>query len=191
MRTTLQWDPVYFLCCCYRQLLDPHPHSPSLHVQHLFVQNFSLSRTLHILEDPKKCNEYVDIDIQVSVDDPILNYISCIDVRMFLCCLISLPLGAAMIGVGSTALASCEGFLNQTQSPNLTSSCINDTSKEADTDWSLEMIHIPLWLVVMGVMLLILPVVYILYDTFCKPENLNPGKPGSWQKIMINLLIHF
>ena len=144
MRTALQWDPVYFLCCCYRQLLDPHPHSPSLHVQHLFVQNFSLSRTLHILEDPKECNGYVDIDIQVSVDDPITILItisaSCIDVRMFLCCLISLPLGAAMIGVGSTALASCEGFLNQTQNLNLTisgnvagsTSCLLYTSDAAD-----------------------------------------------------------
>ena len=41
---------------------------------------------------------------------------------------------------------------------------------------SLEMVHIPIWLLVAGVLVLAVPLVYYIYDAFCKPEDVNQGK---------------
>ena len=40
---------------------------------------------------------------------------------------------------------------------------------------SLEMVHIPIWLLVAGILVLAVPAVYYIYDAFCKPEDVNPG----------------
>ena len=41
---------------------------------------------------------------------------------------------------------------------------------------SLEMVHIPIWLLVAGVLVLAVPLVYYIYDAFCKPEDVNQGR---------------
>ena len=41
--------------------------------------------------------------------------------------------------------------------------------------FSLEMVHIPIWLLVAGILVLAVPTVYYIYDAFCKPEDVNPG----------------
>ena len=41
---------------------------------------------------------------------------------------------------------------------------------------SLEMVHIPIWLLVAGILVLAVPAVYFVYDAFCKPEDVNPGE---------------
>ena len=41
---------------------------------------------------------------------------------------------------------------------------------------SLEMVHIPIWLLVAGILVLAVPLVYYIYDAFCKPEDVNQGK---------------
>ena len=41
--------------------------------------------------------------------------------------------------------------------------------------FSLEMVHIPIWLLVAGILVLVVPAVYYIYDAFCKPEDVNPG----------------
>ena len=37
------------------------------------------------------------------------------------------------------------------------------------------MVHIPIWLLVAGILVLAVPAVYYIYDAFCKPEDVNPG----------------
>ena len=37
------------------------------------------------------------------------------------------------------------------------------------------MVHIPIWLLVAGILVLAVPAVYFVYDAFCKPEDVNPG----------------
>ena len=39
------------------------------------------------------------------------------------------------------------------------------------------MVHIPIWLLVAGILVLAVPAVYFVYDAFCKPEDVNPGMP--------------
>jgi len=99
--------------------------------------------------------------------------------RMGICCLLSLPLGISMVGVGGTALSTCDdvGLLNTTSTPICNSTSNSSMAIEEKTLESLEslgmmdMIHIPLWLVVAGIMLTIFPLIYYLYDAYCKPEN--------------------
>ena len=38
------------------------------------------------------------------------------------------------------------------------------------------MVHIPIWLLVAGILVLAVPLVYYIYDAFCKPEDVNQGK---------------
>ena len=38
------------------------------------------------------------------------------------------------------------------------------------------MVHIPIWLLVAGILVLAVPAVYFVYDAFCKPEDVNPGE---------------
>ena len=37
------------------------------------------------------------------------------------------------------------------------------------------MVHIPIWLLVAGILVLVVPAIYYIYDAFCKPEDVNPG----------------
>ena len=46
--------------------------------------------------------------------------------------------------------------------------------------FSLEMVHIPIWLLVSGILVLAVPAVYYIYDAFCKPEDVNPGEDYNY-----------
>jgi hypothetical protein len=43
------------------------------------------------------------------------------------------------------------------------------------------MLHIPVWLLVSGLLLLLLPVIYLIYDTYCKADTVSPGKSNYFQ----------
>ena len=60
------------------------------------------------------------------------------------------------------------------------------------------MVHIPIWLLVAGILVLAVPLVYYIYDAFCKPEDVNQGKfmmiemiisAGSMMMIMLIIMI--
>ena len=52
--------------------------------------------------------------------------------------------------------------------------------------FSLEMVHIPIWLLVAGILVLVVPAVYYIYDAFCKPEDVNPGMVKICIIIVVN-----
>ena len=43
-------------------------------------------------------------------------------------------------------------------------------------DSNIEMIHIPLWLIVAGIAVLVLPVIYYIYDAYCKPQDVSQSE---------------
>ena len=46
------------------------------------------------------------------------------------------------------------------------------------------MVHIPIWLLVAGILVLAVPAVYYIYDAFCKPEDVNPGRVNLFMMIV-------
>lgn len=108
--------------------------------------------------------------------------------RMGICCLLSLPLGISMVGVGGTALSTCDdaGLPNITLAPACNSSM---EEKSLESLGMLDMIHIPLWLVVAGIMLTIFPLIYYLYDAFCKPENVAIGSKSLARLTVVMYLL--
>jgi hypothetical protein len=54
---------------------------------------------------------------------------------------------------------------------------------------SLEMVHIPIWLLVAGILVLVVPAVYYIYDAVCKPEDVNPGCKKCSQALVIVFLL--
>ena len=91
---------------------------------------------------------------------------------------IALPLGASMIGVGIYSLQSCTTtngtavipVINSTTNVTLTESGLDQTMEDV------EMHHIPTWLIVAGILVVLVPVFYYIYDAFCKPEDVKPSK---------------
>jgi len=99
------------------------------------------------------------------------------NVRLLLSLVVSVPLGLSMLLVGGFSLQRCSGSTTTTQLPaNLTVSSLTQTDIEVDIDFIQEtsnLVHIPVWLTVSGGLVLLSPVIYFLYDRFCKPEDVN------------------
>ena len=97
-------------------------------------------------------------------------------VRLGLCFVVSVPLGGGMLGVGAASLHSCSGALASWT----LSSQPGDRGNITDTlqaPLSPAPAHIPVWLVGAGTLVLLAPVVYTVYDVFCKPETgVTPGQ---------------
>ena len=92
-----------------------------------------------------------------------------------LCCVVSVPLGGGMLGVGAASLHSCGPALELALSSqpgargNITDTLLAPPSPAPAL--------IPLWLVGAGTLVLLAPVVYTVYDVFCKPETgVTPGQ---------------
>ena len=71
-----------------------------------------------------------------------------------------------MIGVGVYSLQSCP-------TPDMNNTSIvydNQEGLSMDTI-DKEMHHIPLWLIVAGLLVILVPIIYLIYDVFCKPED--------------------
>ena len=95
--------------------------------------------------------------------------------RLGLCCVVSVPLGGGMLGVGAASLHSCSGALASwtLSSQPADRGNLTDTLQ---TPLSPAPAHIPVWLVGAGTLVLLAPVVYTVYDVFCKPETgVTPG----------------
>ena len=84
-----------------------------------------------------------------------------------------------MLVVGGVSLQSCTGPASH-QPANLTVSSHTETDIEVDIDFIQEehsdLVHIPVWLTVSGGLVLLSPVIYFLYDRFCKPEDVNTSE---------------
>ena len=39
-----------------------------------------------------------------------------------------------------------------------------------------ELLYIPVWLIITGCLLLLAPLIYYVYDAYCKPEDIKKGK---------------
>ena len=109
--------------------------------------------------------------------------------------LISCPLGISMIAVGAYSLQHCSTPLASTMTiTNPTPDTVSDENENVSQvpflmltvlatwifsiqdDINAEMHHIPIWLVVAGTLVVLVPAVYFIYDVFCKPEDVNPSK---------------
>lgn len=101
-------------------------------------------------------------------------------VRIVICSAIALPLGSSMIVVGGHSLHACANDPPGNHS---------DTLGMSVKTLHIEMVHIPLWLVVAGSLLLFTPVVYYIYDRFCKPEHVAAVAKNLSQMVVILFLL--
>jgi len=114
--------------------------------------------------------------------------------RMAMCCIIALPLGLSMVGVGSHSLHNC---INEHHSilppPREDESFALETkrngSRTTEYDLDLEMIHIPIWLIVSGGLVLVAPLIYYIYDVFCKAEHASKVGKNLSQCLVVTFLL--
>jgi len=113
-------------------------------------------------------------------------------VRLGISVIISLPLGVSMIGVGVYSLQSCAtaNILETTTGHNSTASNdeVADSWMNQDT-MDVEMHHIPIWLIVAGILVILVPAVYLIYDAFCKPEDVKQNTKNLCQFVVIMFLL--
>eukprot|EP00092_Neocalanus_flemingeri_P009257 GFUD01009963.1.p1 GENE.GFUD01009963.1~~GFUD01009963.1.p1 ORF type:complete len:360 (+),score=44.02 GFUD01009963.1:326-1405(+) len=114
-------------------------------------------------------------------------------VRLGICLIIALPLGVSMVGVGVYSLQSCSNETAEIsfKSPNNTSGT-NMTATESELDQDMldvEMHHIPVWLIVAGILVVLVPVFYFIYDAFCKPEDVKQSTKNLSQLLVILFLL--
>lgn len=113
--------------------------------------------------------------------------------RITIVSVVAVPLGLSMLVMGAHSLHQCE---ITTSSGGLSNTTITDTVLHDDLGTGLdpgilrmEMFHIPIWLLVAGVLVLAVPGVYFLYDAFCKPENVSAGLKKCSQFLVILFLL--
>jgi len=111
-------------------------------------------------------------------------------VRLVICVAVSLPLGVSMIGVGVYSLQRCEtendenSFkLDQNNSAVVTDDVMNKDMQDV------ELHHIPIWLIVAGILVVLVPVFYFIYDAFCKPEDVKQSTKNISQIFVILFLL--
>lgn len=115
-------------------------------------------------------------------------------VRIGLVSIVAIPLGLSMVTVGGHSLHSCELVLNATHGLDTEDMVLHsDLGQGIHSTYpgilNLEMLHIPIWLIVSGVLVLAVPLVYFLYDAFCKPEDGSAAMKRCSQIIVILFLL--
>lgn len=108
-------------------------------------------------------------------------------VRLGICLVISVPLGGSMLGVGVNSLLTCSQEI--TKNYEISTEDGNKTKDIELSDFSTELPRIPTWLLVAGVLVLLGPLVYLIYDVFCKPEDVNLGVKNLCQALVILYLL--
>lgn len=112
-------------------------------------------------------------------------------VRIAIVSTAALPLGLSMVAMGAHSLKVCQTVVADTLLESQTKN-ISGFSPSGTTDpqiLSLEMLHIPVWLLVAGVLLLAVPLVYYCYDAFCKPGDVSEGLRKFSQVLVILFLL--
>lgn len=102
--------------------------------------------------------------------------------RMIICSVVAFPLAISMVTVGAVSIERCS--LQQQQDASNGSSDLNtslpSTILESNqtlqnrADGSIEKLHIPIWLLVSGCAVFLVPGIYFVYDKYCKEENGGP-----------------
>jgi len=114
-------------------------------------------------------------------------------VRLGISIAISTPLGVSMIGVGVYSLHSCSSdsaVIEDGVTFNGSSQTVTDSdSGNIQNLLNIEMHHIPLWLIVAGFLVVLVPAVYFIYDAFCKPDNVKQGVKNVCQFVVILFLL--
>lgn len=111
-------------------------------------------------------------------------------VRFVTSVLVSLPLSAAMLGIGVNGIKLCnpdpdyEGVERIQEGMNL-----NSTIPLENSWGNYGYLNIPIWLITAGVLLFLLPSVYTLYDKCCKPDDVNEGCKVVSKGIVITYLL--
>jgi len=105
---------------------------------------------------------------------------------------VSLPLGAAMLGIGGMGIEQCDPNVKQKleDTNNIASQSLNSSTSTDDLSWvDYGYLNIPIWLITAGVLLLLLPVVYTVYDKCCKPDDVNAGCKLASQGVVVTYLL--
>jgi len=104
---------------------------------------------------------------------------------------VSLPLSVSMLVVGGAGLGSCPAHLTNTTAGSGSGlpEEFTVTGDIGTQDPVTELHHIPVWLVVAGILVLLAPVFYFIYDKFCKPENVSAGTRNAAQVCVILYLL--
>jgi len=112
-------------------------------------------------------------------------------VRITIVSVVAVPLGLSMISVGGHSLQDCDSLVNHTDTEAmvLEANLSKEIHEEHSGILSLEMVHIPIWLLVAGILVLAVPLVYYIYDAFCKPEDVNQGCKRVSQTLVIIFLL--
>jgi len=101
--------------------------------------------------------------------------------RFLISVVVSVPLSCTMITVGANGLTSCKPQQKIVDSV-LLNSTDNSTASGEERLFDLGYKNLPVWLMTAGALLLILPVMYSVYDKFCKQSsaqlNTSPLQPG-------------
>ena len=88
-----------------------------------------------------------------------------------------------MIGVGVYSLQRCETENDENSfkldrnisNKENNSAVVTDDVMNKDMQ-DVELHHIPIWLIVAGILVVLVPVFYFIYDAFCKPEDVKQSK---------------
>jgi len=108
-------------------------------------------------------------------------------VRLAICCVAALPLGVGMLVVGGFSLQSCRSDITNIA---ITARDRNNSDTNYDlSEFSPELTHIPVWLLVAGGLVLLAPLVYLVYDVFCKPDDVNLGVKNTCRVMVIVYLL--
>jgi len=105
-------------------------------------------------------------------------------VRVGISVFISVPLGVSMTGVGVYSMQSCL----TSDLKNETTVYDNEEGLSQDTI-DMEKHHIPLWLIVAGFLVILVPIIYLIYDVFCKPEDVKQSTKNFCQFVVILFLL--
>ena len=96
--------------------------------------------------------------------------------RMMIALLTSVPLGLSMAITGAISWHQCSftsdyGAMNQTVESNLN---VTENESEMFSIVDDDINKIPLWLLAAGSMILVVPLIYFIYDKYCKEEEGGP-----------------
>lgn len=115
-------------------------------------------------------------------------------VRLGISVAIALPLGVSMVGVGVYSLQSC-ATEKAIVKENVDNSTVVENTDSVAEFWldqdnlDVEMHHIPIWLIVAGILVVLVPAVYFIYDAFCKPEDVKQSTKNFCQFVVILFLL--
>ncbi len=94
--------------------------------------------------------------------------------RMALAVIVAAPLGLSMVLTGALSVPTCTAVAANSSSVDVTTLDVGDFFVTDSIRPGKHPLHIPVWLGVTGVAVLLTPLVYYVYDRYCKAEEGGP-----------------